>query len=924
MKECVMPLLSNFLAIVGLLVAFVIGVAPGDAWAEQRIALVIGNAAYQAGALKTTANDAGLVAQTLEAAGFEVIGARDLDQDALRRAFRDFIDKAAALGPEDVAVVYLSGYGLQLEGENYFVPIDERIERVSGVPVRAIRLSDYTRALAALQLKVSIVILDLARGHPFATNEPLAGGLALVEPEKGMLVAFNAAPGTIAPAAEGDYGAYAKALAEMMREGGLPLNELFDRVRLRVSDATRGAQVPWHASHVAGSFVFFERMADAPPSVAASEVSPAIRSRAIRDLGAQEAYIAVLERDTLSGYLEFLDSYASDSLANRVRAIVAARREALIWRRTRWLDTPAAYWSYLRLYSDGPHAGDCYRRLTFLHASQEAPPEFSAVDYDVPPPLTEERIYVQQPVVFLGDPAYDFPPPPPIPASFLPPLPQEFIELPPPEPPQVPFELPMPVYTPVPAWVRPPTFVQPPPANNVIFANLHNKVAIDRAAKTFKVTDHDGHTRTLEAPRVFQNREQRHFGAQAGVGRQQPTSDTIVGPALPPSIAQRAAPSNGTRLDRAQREQPSALGRSNAATQAQTKSPLWADRPQRRFDNFAPQQPQRPGEPVPKSVSPPVVPGAATRTPPPPTSHQGGGVQSLWGGRTQSPIPGATPGPAQPSAQTGQLPPPAQPRMPPAAAASPQGPVRGGQALPRVVPPPATHAAPTRQPQQLDRQREQQGQAAAAAHQQQQAAEVARQSAAAAAARQQQQQPAQQAAGARASQQAAQQAAAARAQQQATQQAAAARAQQQAAQQAAGARASQQAAQQAAAARAQQQAAQQAAAARAQQQAAQQAAAARAQQQAAQQAAAARAQQQAAQQAAAARASQQAAQQAAAARAQQQAAQQASAARAQQQAAQQAAAARAQQQAAQQAAAAARASGAIGAARAQHLPPQRR
>src|SRR5437867_2689676 len=110
-----MPLISNVLAILGLLVAFTIGVAPCAASAEQRIALVLGNAAYEAGPLKTTANDAGLIAQTLEAAGFEVIGARDLDNDALRRTFRDFVDKAGALGSDDVAVVYLSGYGLQLE-----------------------------------------------------------------------------------------------------------------------------------------------------------------------------------------------------------------------------------------------------------------------------------------------------------------------------------------------------------------------------------------------------------------------------------------------------------------------------------------------------------------------------------------------------------------------------------------------------------------------------------------------------------------------------------------------------------------------------------------------------------------------------------------------------------------------------------------
>src|SRR6516165_12439899 len=75
---------------------------------EKRIALVIGNAAYQAGPLNTASNDAGLIAQTLEAAGFDVVGARDLDQDTLRRAFRDFLDKAQASGPNTGASGALS------------------------------------------------------------------------------------------------------------------------------------------------------------------------------------------------------------------------------------------------------------------------------------------------------------------------------------------------------------------------------------------------------------------------------------------------------------------------------------------------------------------------------------------------------------------------------------------------------------------------------------------------------------------------------------------------------------------------------------------------------------------------------------------------------------------------------------------------
>jgi uncharacterized caspase-like protein len=186
--------------------------------AENRIALVIGNAGYQVGTLNTPANDAGLIAQTLEAAGFDVVGARDLDQDALRRAWRDFLDKAQASGPNTVAVVYLAGYGVQLEGENYFVPVDARIARDSAVAAEAIRISDYARPLAALRLKASIIVLDAARANPFAqTGPPLAGGLALVEPEPGTLIAFNAMPGTVAPEGQGAYGPYAQALAEMMR-----------------------------------------------------------------------------------------------------------------------------------------------------------------------------------------------------------------------------------------------------------------------------------------------------------------------------------------------------------------------------------------------------------------------------------------------------------------------------------------------------------------------------------------------------------------------------------------------------------------------------------------------------------------------------------------------------------------------------------
>ena len=150
-----------------LAVLLLTGMVPtGVKAAEKRIALVVGNANYQVGALPTPANDAGLIAQTLQAAGFDVTGARDLDQEFLRHTFRDFIDKASASGPDTVALIYLSGYGLQLEGENYFAPTDAKIARDANVSSEALRVSDYTKPLAALGIKASIVVLDVARANP--------------------------------------------------------------------------------------------------------------------------------------------------------------------------------------------------------------------------------------------------------------------------------------------------------------------------------------------------------------------------------------------------------------------------------------------------------------------------------------------------------------------------------------------------------------------------------------------------------------------------------------------------------------------------------------------------------------------------------------------------------------------------------------
>ena len=147
---------------------------------EARLALVIGEANYKVAPLATPLNDAGLVAASLKEAGFAVTEGADLDGAALRKALHDFVLRAQAAGPNGVLFVYLSGRGLQFAGQNYFVPVDARVEREADIPVATVRLADYLDRLTALPAKARIFVFDGARILHFATEgAPFASGFGI-------------------------------------------------------------------------------------------------------------------------------------------------------------------------------------------------------------------------------------------------------------------------------------------------------------------------------------------------------------------------------------------------------------------------------------------------------------------------------------------------------------------------------------------------------------------------------------------------------------------------------------------------------------------------------------------------------------------------------------------------------------------------
>jgi uncharacterized caspase-like protein len=657
---------------------------------EKRVALVVGDGNYEKTPLATAANDAGLIAQTLQAAGFDVIGARDLDADSLRNSLRDFMEKVQASPADTVAMIYLSGYGVQLAGENYFIPVDSKISRDTDIPIEGLRISDYTRQLASIPLKASIIVLDAARQQPFIEGgNPIAGGLALVDPSPNMLIAFNAAPGTIAPNDSGDYGVYAQSLAEMIRTGGLPLSDVFDRVRLRVSETSKGAQVPWDAQKLDVPFSFFDRAADAPPVQGSPDQVAAIRDRPLRDLGAQEAFTAALTRDTFQGYEDFLAAYPSDPMAKRVRAILAARREAITWRRTYLADTPDAYWSYLRRYPQGPHAWDARRRLAILSAALEPPQSFAMMNYDVPPPPPDEFVYVDRPAFYFGDPEFGFAPPPPPPLFFLGPPPDDFVVLAPPILVVGLFILPRPYFVPMPAFVRAPGYVRAPPGN-IIFNNIHNTTVINtvinnRAASPAAIVAAGGPRNGTLGPSLPSHVEQRASLIQQG--RLPPPPSASINPRVPGATPANLPPGGnqfrqglpkGNELPGA-RGAPPLPGAPGANTNTRLPPPGEPGRPNLREERVAPTTPGKPPV-VQNQTTPPAVQERERRAPP---------ASSVTTPQRPSP----PPPPPKPEVKRAPPPPPPPPRAaPPPPRTQPAA--RPAPPPPRAAPPPPRPAPP--------------------------------------------------------------------------------------------------------------------------------------------------------------------------------------------------------------------------------------
>jgi formylglycine-generating enzyme required for sulfatase activity len=249
--------------------------AANPAWAETRVALVIGNAAYQhAPALANPINDASGVAAALRRLGFEVVEATDLDKSGMQRALHDFV---RLLEDADVGLFFYAGHALQVDGQNYLAPVDAVLERRSDLEFEALEVELVLRLLQEGP-ETSLVFLDACRDNPLsrslarslgaARSQAIGRGLANVNSGIGTLIAYATQPDNVALDGKGHHSPFTAALLEHIETPGLEVRQMLSRVRRMVIENTAQHQVPWDNSSLTGDFFFLPPQPEQAPSSA--------------------------------------------------------------------------------------------------------------------------------------------------------------------------------------------------------------------------------------------------------------------------------------------------------------------------------------------------------------------------------------------------------------------------------------------------------------------------------------------------------------------------------------------------------------------------------------------------------------------------------------------------------------------------------
>jgi uncharacterized caspase-like protein len=335
------------------------------AWAEKRVALVLGNAAYQNVAkLPNPVNDGAVIAATLRKAGFDVVDSRqDLPAAETRRTLRDFADRAR---DADIAVVYYAGHGIEVDGANYLIPVDAKLERDTDVYDEALSLDRVLLAIEPAK-KLRLVILDACRDNPFSKNmkrtlatRAIGQGLAKIEPTSpNMLIAYSAKAGSTAADGDGRNSPFTVALSKHLTTPGLDVRRAFGFVRDDVLKTTSNRQEPFVYGSLGGE--------DVPlvPAPAKAAPAPSPQAEARRDY---ELALQIGNKDALNAFLtQYPDGFYASLAKIQLTRFAAEEARLAATEKARLAEQERA-----RLAAEGAQKGQQAKAEADVKAAEQA------------------------------------------------------------------------------------------------------------------------------------------------------------------------------------------------------------------------------------------------------------------------------------------------------------------------------------------------------------------------------------------------------------------------------------------------------------------------------------------------------------------------------------------------------------------------
>jgi hypothetical protein len=358
--------------------------APAAAWAEKRVALVVGNAAYQmVPQLPNPSRDASAVAKMFREAGFDTVETQlnvgNLDFKRAIRRFEGISDQA------DIAVVYYAGHGLEIGGVNYMIPVDARLASDRDAEDEAIPLERLVSSADGAR-RLRLIILDACRDNPFVTtmrrerkmaaNRAVVAGLGKVEPTStDTLIAYAAKAGSTADDGTGDHSPFTMAVLKNLTVPGLDVRLAFGRVRDEVLKATGNRQEPFVYGSLGGGNVSLVAAPATRQEAAVSDVKADYEL--VQRIGSKRAWEVFLGThptgfyaDLARAQIEAINAEAAKtqlaSLPQQPPVRETATREALEWDRIKDSTDIAALQRFIKRFPDSPLAIAAQQRVDLL------------------------------------------------------------------------------------------------------------------------------------------------------------------------------------------------------------------------------------------------------------------------------------------------------------------------------------------------------------------------------------------------------------------------------------------------------------------------------------------------------------------------------------------------------------------------------